>query len=211
VASDFVTTEGLQGRFPAPDLSGHWRMTRGWGHLQVSGILRYMKIDDPDPVPFDLSDSLVGWGAHVSTNVKFGKDTLRASVVYGEGIQNYMNDAPVDVGPKATGDPTRPIEGEALPLLGLVAFYDHTWSDKWTSSIGYSYLDIDNSDLQAPEAFAKGHYALVNALYYPVENVMFGPELQWGRRENNTDGFSVDDVRIQFSARYKFGHSWGGQ
>ena len=52
---------------------------------------------------------------------------------------------------------------------------------------------------------------LVNALYYPVENVMLGPELQWGKRENNADGFSVDDVRVQFSARFKFGKVWGGE
>ena len=38
---------------------------------------------------------------NVSTNVKFGKDTLRASLLYGEGIENYMNDAPVDVGTEA--------------------------------------------------------------------------------------------------------------
>ena len=211
VASDFIATEGLQARFPAPDLSGHWRMTRPWGHLQVAGIVRYMKWDDPDPVPFNLSGSAVGWGVNVSTNVKFGKDTLRASVLYGEGIENYMNDAPVDVGPKATTNPLVPIDGDPLPVFGLSAFYDKTWSDKWTSTIGYSRVDIDNSDLQAADAFATGQYALVNMLYYPVDNVMFGPEFQWGRRQNNTDGWSVDDYRIQFSARYKFGHSWGGQ
>jgi len=118
----------------------------------------------------------------------------------------------VDIGAKLNpGSTLTPVTGEALPILGLVAFYDHTWSDKWTSSIGYSSVDIDNSDLQAPEAFQKGQYALVNALYYPVDNVMFGPEFQWGRRENNSDGFSVDDYRVQVSFRYKFGHSWGGQ
>jgi len=117
----------------------------------------------------------------------------------------------VDVGPKATTNPLVPIDGDPLPVFGLSAFYDKTWSDKWTSTIGYSRVDIDNSDLQAADAFATGQYALVNMLYYPVDNVMFGPEFQWGRRQNNTDGWSVDDYRIQFSARYKFGHSWGGQ
>ena len=208
VVSDFIVTEGLTGRFPSPDVSGHYRMTRPWGHLQFAGIVRYMKWDDPTPTPLDLSGSEVGWGVNVSTNVKFGKDTLRASVVVGEGIQNYMNDAPVDVG--ATGDPAAP-DGEALPILGLSVFYDKTWSEKWTSTIGYSLVDIDNSDLQDADAFATGHYALVNALYYPVENVMLGPELQWGKRENNADGFSVDDVRVQFSARFKFGKVWGGE
>jgi hypothetical protein len=40
---------------------------------------------------------------------------------------------------------------------------------------------------------------------------MLGPELQWGRRENNTDGWSVDDFRVQFSAKFNFGKTWGGQ
>ena len=40
---------------------------------------------------------------------------------------------------------------------------------------------------------------------------MYGPELQWGRRENNSDGWSVDDFRVQFSAKFNFGHTWGGQ
>ena len=47
-------------------------------------------------------------------------------------------------------------------------------------------LDIDNSDGQSANAFKKGQYALANVLFYPVKNVMFGPEIQWGRRENNT-------------------------
>jgi hypothetical protein len=32
----------------------------------------------------------------------------------------------------------------------------------------------------------------------------------WLRRENNSDGYSVDDVRIQFSAKYNFGITFGG-
>jgi hypothetical protein len=33
---------------------------------------------------------------------------------------------------------------------------------------------------------------------------MTGLELEWGRRENFSDGFAADDFRIQFSARYNF-------
>ena len=39
---------------------------------------------------------------------------------------------------------------------------------------------------------------------------MLGPEFQWGDRENNSDGFSVDDYRIQFSAKFSFKHRVGG-
>jgi hypothetical protein len=129
-----------------------------------------------------------------------------------------MNDATVDVGALGPGDPD---VAEALPLTGIVAFYDHTWNERYTSSIGYSMIDIDTSVGQAPEAFEKGEYALANLLYYPVKNLMWGAELQWGKRHNKTDGATVivdgtpvlveaiDDFRIQISAKYNFSYSLG--
>jgi hypothetical protein len=84
------------------------------------------------------------------------------------------------------------------------------WSSTWTSTFGYSFLDIDNSAGQSPNAFKKGQYALANLLYHPTDNVMLGPELQWGDRENFSDGFTSDDVRVQFSAKYSFAGSIGG-
>jgi len=210
-----IELSGIQARFPVPDVSAQYRWTAGWGHLQVAGIFREIKWDDlianTPGHAYDLSGSELGWGFNVSTNVKFNKNTLRASLVYGEGIENYMNDAPVDVGIEThIGSPLN-IDGKALPVLGLVAFYDCTWNDKWTSSFGYSRVDISNSDLQAADAFKTGQYALANALYTPIKDLMFGPELQWGKRENNSDGFSVDDLRVQFSVKYNFGKTWGGQ
>ena len=115
---------------------------------------------------------------------------------------------PVDIGVDDTGPV---IEGVALPILGVSAFFDHTWNDKWTSSAGYSLVDIDNSSGQTASAYHRGHYALGNLLYHPVPGVMMGAEFQWGRRENNSDGFTSDDSRIQFSARYNFSRSVGGQ
>ena len=38
-----------------------------------------------------------------------------------------------------------------------------------------------------------------------------GGEFQYGRRENFSDGFTSDDMRIQFSFRYNFLFSVGGQ
>ena len=45
-------------------------------------------------------------------------------------------------------------------------------------------FDIDNPSGQADNAFSECHYALENILFYPAKNVMFGPEIQWGSREN---------------------------
>ena len=97
---------------------------------------------------------------NLSSNLKIQKDTIRLQFVYGEGIQNYMNDATVDVGLGApTGDPVTPVEGETIPLIGIVAFYDRTWNDKWTSTAGYSMLDMDNTEGQSDDAFKTGQYA----------------------------------------------------
>jgi hypothetical protein len=100
--------------------------------------------------------------------------------------------------------------GEALPILGLTLFYDHYWNTKWSSTIGYSRVDIDNSSGQAPSAFKSGQYALLNFLHYPVPDVMIGGEFQWGMRENNSDGFTSDDFRVQVSFRYSFSQTIGG-
>ena len=51
-----------------------------------------------------------------------------------------------------------------IPIVGIVAFLDHTWSEKFSSAIGYSWQDNDNTDAQAPDAFKTGQYALGNLL-----------------------------------------------
>jgi hypothetical protein len=206
VFEDRIKLQNVKGHFPAPDVSARYRYTGGWGHVQLAGIYRYMAWTDTVNDPVDLSGNTSGWGVNLSTNIKTPmKGTIRASVMYGEGVENYMNDAPVDVGVVPNpGNPRRPFTGKALPVFGLVAFYDFNWSDSFTTAIGYSREDIDNSSGQQANAFKNGQYALANLLYYPVKNVMTGFEFQWGRRENFRDGFSVDDYRIQFSSRFNF-------
>ena len=76
--------------------------------------------------------------------------------------------------------------------------------------VGYSRQDIDNTDGQAPTAFKDGQYTLGNLLYTPVPNVMMGGELQWGRRENFSDGFQSDGLKMQFSFKYNFSWKLGG-
>jgi len=39
---------------------------------------------------------------------------------------------------------------------------------------------------------------------------MYGAELQYGHRQNFSDGWSTDNFKIQFSFKYNFSHNWGG-
>jgi len=206
-AADRIELAGVRPKFPVPDLTANVRFERDWGHFQAAGVVRHMKWVDTVDDDFDLSGSATGAGIGLTSVLKFGSnDVGKFSFVYGHGIQNYMNDAPVDVGVAATNssNPRVPIKGVALPVTGVMAYLDHTWNKRFASSIGYSMLNIGNSDLQAPDAFRRGHYASGNILFYPVPNVMIGSELIWGRRENFLDGFSSEDVHIQFSFKYNF-------
>src|SRR5262249_7053557 len=196
-----IALQNVKGRFPLPDLSAHYRRAADWGHVQLAGIVREIKWDDLSGGPLDLSGKATGWGVNLSSNLKVAKKHVaRLSVVYGHGVQNYMNDAPVDVGIQNNpGNLRTPVTDKALPILGVAAFIDLNWPSKFTSTAGYSYVDIDNSDGQSANAFKRGHYALANLLYYPTSSVFLGPEIQYGKRENFKDGFTSNDFRIQFS------------
>ena len=206
-AADRIELQGVKPRFPLPDLTANVRFERDWGHFQASGLVREIKWVDTVADNFDLGGSAVGAGLSLNSALNFGKkDVGKFSFTYGRGIQNYMNDAPVDVGIALNpgGGARVPIKGVALPMTGLMAYLDHTWNKRFSSSLGYSMLNISNSNGQARDAFHRGHYASGNLLFYPVDNVMVGAEVIWGRRENSLDGFKSDDVHLQFSFKYNF-------
>ena len=213
VVADRVELQNVTARFPMPDFAGNFKWTGDWGYIRTSAMLRKLSFDDNLVDKFDLSDSVTGWGWTVSSNVKFGdSNTLRLMYVVGAGIQNYFNDAPIDVAVKSNpGNVVTPVVGEALGITGITIYLDHNWSSHYSTAIGYSRVDVDNSDLQTPNSYKNGQYASLNLLATPTSNVMFGGELQWFDRENKSDGFSSDDFRMQFSFKYSFSWKLGGE
>jgi hypothetical protein len=205
VYADRVELQGVKPKFDMPDFSWEARLIRRWGYARFGGIFRKISwVDTNTTDAIDLSGDAFGWGVNFSSNLKFGKDTVgKFMVVYGAGIQNYMNDAPIDIGIKNNfSNRVSPIKGVALPVLGVVSFLDHNWSERFSSSIGYSMENIENSDAEKASDFHQGHYALTNLLYHPVPSVTIGSEFQFGRRVNFKDGFNVNDYRLQFSFKY---------
>jgi hypothetical protein len=204
---DRIEINGIIARFPYPDISGEFRLGGNWGYVEAAGIMGQTRLDDTlvNDV-FNLDQTIDRWGANFTSNIKFGsKDVLKLGYTFGQGMENYMNDAPADIGPLTNfGDPIRPVRGRALPFNGLTAFYDHYWSDHWSSTAGYSQLAIKNTNLQVPAEFHRGQYALADLLYYPLDNMMVGGEIQWGRRTNFADGFHDNDWKLQFSFRFNF-------
>ena len=190
--SDRIELSNIRPRFNFPDLSGNARIVRNWGYLQVAGIVRKIGWVDTSGNPVNLGGSVVGWGVNLTSNLNLSKNNVaKLAFVYGDGIENYMNDAPVDVGiqnnPRTRASPSK---AWLCRFLGVVSFLDHTWNEHFTSSVGYSLVDIQNSNAQLPSDFHQGDYAVGNLLYHPIPRVTMGGEFQFGRRVNFSNGFN---------------------
>jgi hypothetical protein len=205
--ADRIELQNIVGRFPWPDLStGIWYQDPKWGHVKIAGIIRSIRWDDVLPDTFDLAGGTTAGGGTVSAMLKAGKnDVFRLQYVVGRGIQNYFNDAPIDIGVVTNfGNVRRPFLGEALPVWGAVAYLDHNWNKMWSTSLGYSRVSIDNSDGQLPEDFRIGQYASINLLSTPAPNIMIGGEFQWERRANFGTEFRPNNYRFQFAFKYSY-------
>jgi hypothetical protein len=210
VYSDRIELSNIRPRFNFPDLSGNARIDRNWGYVQMAGIVRKIGWVDTSGNSVNLGGSVVGWGVNLTSNLNLRKKNVaKLAFVYGNGIENYMNDAPVDVGIQNNPPNSRlPIKAVALPVLGVVAFLDHTWNEHFTSSAGYSLVDIQNSNAQLPSDFHQGDYAVGNLLYHPIPRVTMGGEFQFGRRVNFSNGFNTNDYRMQFSFKFDWDKSF---
>ena len=99
VYADRIELDGIKARFPLPDFAAAYKYTGDWGHIRTAGMLRRINWDDTLDDEFDLSGDATGWGWNVSSVLKAGeKDALRVQFTVGEGIQNEMNDSPIDIG-----------------------------------------------------------------------------------------------------------------
>ncbi|MGJ7509842.1 DcaP family trimeric outer membrane transporter [Variovorax sp. GT1P44] len=189
---------GIVGWNRAPDAVASVRFERDWGHVRAAAIVREVGYQNTISFNGEPSGSKTGYGLNLSgTYNLFGKDKLSWQVVGGQGIASYMNDGGVDLAPGAG------LQAETVPSLGWLAYYNHAWSEKWSSAIGYSEHRQNNTAGQLATAFRKGSYSSVNLLYTASRNVLLGGEFIWGRLENKL-GLSADDYRLQFSTKLTF-------
>jgi len=196
---DSTAEEVFQSYNDLPDLSVRYRSNGDFGHYQVAGIVRKLGFERLDTGSKDYE---VGWGINTSAGLRTtGTDMLKLQLVYGEGIGNYMNDGGLDIAPDSA-DIFR-AGAETVPILGISTYYDHYWNDKWSTSFGWSMIDLDTSDGQARTEFERGQIAQINLLHYPRKHVMLGTEFIWGQREDISGNVGTD-YRIQFSLKVDF-------
>jgi hypothetical protein len=159
---------------------------------------------DPD---IGSRESEVGYGVNLTGSVKTIKldekhiDVILFQIAGGSALARYVNDTGglgLDGVLVTPGD-----DLEGLDTIATMIGYQHWWNTKWASTAAYSLVSIDNASGQAPTDYHSGQYVILNLRYYPAERVMLGGELLYGVREDN-DGSTGDDLRLQFSAQYRF-------
>jgi len=197
----------IQSNEELPDLTAALRYGGDWGHVRLAGILRKVGYDTKETEDNEPEGHKTGWGISASTAVRLGLATPKFGIVYGRGIATYMNDGGMDLAPSVSTQPGPGTiilipEAEAVKLLGVSAYVDLQWSKEWSSSLGYSFTKVDNTNFQDGTAFHKGEYASANLLY-ARDQMLGGLEFLWGRRTDN-DGDSGIDTRMQATFKWSF-------
>ena len=187
----------VQAKSVLPDLTAHYRGVHDRGHWQIAGVARELRYETRNMPGSEPSGSAFGWGVNLSTAFKTTeRDALKLQFVIGEGIATFMNDGGTNLAPENG-------TGEAVPLTGVVAYYDHGWTDTWSSSVGYSINNVDNRNQQSADAFSKGQYATANLMHMPNDHVAYSLEMYWMEREDK-NGATGDTLRLQFSVKWDF-------
>lgn len=187
----------VQAKSEAPDLVARYKHRFDRGHWQLAGVLRSLAYETVSTPGNDPSGKELGWGLSASAGFRTaGANMLKLQVTTGAGIASFMNDGGSNLAPH---DGT----GDAVPLTAMTAYYDHYWNDTWSTSVGYSFNDIDNRNQQLDDAFSKGEYATGNVMHAPNEHISYSFETYWAERTDK-NGAAGDAWRFQVSIKWDF-------
>ena len=191
-ASEVEPPPGVTGEVkePWPDLTGRYHWLNPLGHVQLglfTGMARFV----PDTGGED--DALL-WGVNVSTKLKtWEKDYAIAQVTYGDGVGRYRGG--ITAAPDANGDL------EAVPILGLMGSYEHHWSEKYRSTLAYSWGEADlPGDAQTSDS-QEVQYLAANLIWQFADRAWVGMEYLYGYNETFDDEDGTAN-RLQFSMRF---------
>lgn len=181
------------GRFenPLPDLTARYRVTKSWGHIQLSafaGKLVYRFNSGG-------TQSVTMFGGNLSGQFNLNQDKLIYQLVGGPGVGRYRG------GLSAGLDEND--ELVTLSDLGFTLGYEHRWSPALSSLFLYNTGRVDNSEGQTGAALHGADYIATNLLWHFSEKAFAGVEYLWGLRQD-VDGAEGDANRLQLSVRYSF-------
>ncbi|MEP3389791.1 MAG: DcaP family trimeric outer membrane transporter [Reichenbachiella sp.] len=177
---------------PYPDLTARFRLTKKWGHLQVSGFAAQIRYRQTAGQTQDVG--LYGVNLSGQINV-LEKDKVICQGVYGPGVGRFRGG--LSTGLDANGNL------EAIIDSGFTLGYQHAWSPAFSSLLVYNQGSNDNTEGQPGSDIKYTNYFAANLLWHFVENAFAGVEYLHGTREDKSQEDGTAN-RLQFSVKYKF-------
>ena len=195
-----------------PDIVGRvvWSFGEG-GHLQVAAVAR--QIRGEATVPVGATDDVAAGGGGLSgvLPVQWGKltDRIIFQLNGGQGTARYINDLNSLGGQDAVFDSTTGTL-QALPAVGWYIDYEHQWIGwsagrelKLRSSFIWSYVTVDNLDIQPDDAYQHTNRFVANVIFTPNPKLDVGLEYIYGTRRNK-NGASGSSDQIQLVTLFLF-------
>ena len=175
---------------PLPDVTArlHWKNDRGHAQLGLfGGMARF------DPAA-GSRDDVVLWGLNLSTKLAtFGSDSAIVQVTYGDGVGRYRGGT--TAAPDGNGDL------EAVTLLGILASYEHHWSQQYRSTLAYSWGEGDLPSGAPATASEELQYLAANVIRQISDRYWVGLEYLYGSNDT-LDGEDGDAHRLQLALRF---------
>jgi len=177
---------------PLPDLTMRYRLTKDWGHVQLSAFaaqIRYRYASGG-------KDNLSLFGINLSGQYKLlQKDYLIYQLVYGPGVGRFRGGLSVALDEND--------ELEALTDFAFTVGYQHFWTEKFSSLFTYNWGSNDNTAGQPGSDIHQIGYFAGNFLWHVLDNAFVGVEYLHGRREDKSELDGTAN-RLQFSVKYIF-------
>jgi hypothetical protein len=177
---------------PLPDLTARFRITKNWGHIQLSAFAAQLRYR----YSAGGTDNISLFGGNLSGQLNLLQaDKMIYQVVYGPGVSRYRGG--LSAVPDASDNLQAPSE------LGITLGYEHHWNEKWTSLVLFNHGSVEDTNGQSLSDLSQASYIAANLLCHFTKNAFAGIEYLYGLRKD----FSGDEGtanRIQFSISYTF-------
>jgi len=184
---------------PAPDGTIKFRNEWKRGHVQLASVFRDLGVH----LPNGQHESTFGWGLNLTTGLAVaGRDNIVLGLAYGHGIARYIGDtAPLglDAAPRSATD----LSLQALPLVATYGSYQHFWAPMVRSSATFGFVQVQNTDFQAPNTYHKSTYSSANLIWNPVGSLDLGAEFIYGWVQEKSLA-RANAPRFQITGRYTF-------
>jgi hypothetical protein len=175
---------------PLPDITGRVRWSGDRWHAQLSGFAGLVRFRPESGGT--QQDAL--WGLALGGETRVGKkDAVSAQGTVGNGVARFRGGTVAAFDDSSTLSP--------INAIGVVASYDHDWSDRFTSTASYGWATVDLDGQRTGDPTRSATYASVNLLWWFLpERAWFGGEYLFGSREvqSGADG-QANRIQLAFT------------